>query len=46
MMELWIDDRRCDLDSNPSIPIDFDIARMKDVEGEVKDIKKDLDSEN
>lgn len=33
MMELWIDDRRCDLDSNPSIPIDFDIARMKDVEG-------------
>ena len=33
MMELWIDDRRCDLDSNPSIPIDFDIARMKDVAG-------------
>lgn len=34
MMELWIDGQPCDLDRTPTIPIDFDLARMKDVEGE------------
>ena len=34
MVELWIDNQRCDIDRLPTLPIDFDIARLTNVEGE------------
>lgn len=34
MIELWIDGQRCDIDKLPVIPINFDIERLTDVEGE------------
>ena len=33
MVELWIDDRLCDLDSLPVIPVGFDVERLKRAEG-------------
>lgn len=33
MVELWIDNRRCDIGELPTLPIDFDIARLTKVEG-------------
>lgn len=34
MIELWIDDKRCDIEKLPTIPIDFDIKKLTSVEGE------------
>ena len=34
MVELWIDEQRCDIDQIPTLPIDFDITRLTKVEGE------------
>ena len=34
MIELWIDDKRCDVEKLPDIPIDFDIEKLTKVEGE------------
>lgn len=34
MMELWIDNSRCDIDKLPVIPINFDIDRLSNVEGD------------
>ena len=34
MIELWIDDKRCDVEKLPAIPIDFDIENLTKVEGE------------
>ena len=34
MIELWIDNKRCDIDKLPIIPIDFDIDKLTSVEGE------------
>ena len=33
MVELWIDEQRCDIGELPTLPIDFDIARLTKVEG-------------
>jgi len=33
MVELWIDGRRCDIDQMPTIPINFDVANLTEVEG-------------
>ena len=33
MVELWIDNQRCDIGELPALPIDFDIARLTKVEG-------------
>ena len=33
MVELWIDDRECDIDSLPKIPIGFDVDKLKKAEG-------------
>ncbi len=33
MVELWIDDKRCDVDKIPSIPIDFSVEKLLAVEG-------------
>lgn len=33
MVELWIDERRCDIGELPVLPIDFDITRLTKVEG-------------
>ena len=33
MIELWIDNRRCDIDKMPAIPINFDIANITKAEG-------------
>ncbi len=34
MIELWIDEQRCDIDHVPVIPIDFDATHLTKVEGE------------
>lgn len=34
MIELWIDNKRCDIDKLPVIPINFDIDRLANVEGD------------
>jgi hypothetical protein len=34
MVALWIDEQRCDVDSFPKIPIDFDVANLTKVESE------------
>ncbi len=34
MVELWIDNQRCDIGELPTLPIDFDIARLTKAEGE------------
>ena len=34
MIELWIDEHRCDIDSIPTIPIGFDVANLTDIEGQ------------
>ena len=33
MVELWIDEQRCDIGELPTLPIDFDIANLTKVEG-------------
>ena len=33
MMQLWVDDRGCDIDQSPTIPLDFDASKLTNVEG-------------
>ena len=33
MLELWIDEKRCDISTIPKIPIDFDIDKLSKVDG-------------
>ena len=33
MLELWIDGRKCDIEHLPTLPIDFELSRLRRVDG-------------